>query len=174
MEAPVIETERLVLRGHRSDDFEALADLWADAQVVRFIGGKPSSREESWSRLLRYAGHWALLGYGAWAVEVKGGPRYAGSVGFGELRRDIAPSLVGTPEGGWVFSPAVHGRGIAGEALQAALAWMDRHHAGATTSCIIDPGNAASIRVAERAGYREHARSDYKGSPVIQFRRPSR
>ena len=42
MEVPVIETERLLLRGHRLDDFEALAAMWADPAVVRFIGGKPS------------------------------------------------------------------------------------------------------------------------------------
>ncbi|MEZ5645603.1 MAG: GNAT family protein [Burkholderiaceae bacterium] len=88
-----------------------------------------------------------------------------------ELGRDISPSLDGLPEGGWVFSTEVHGRGIATEAVNAALAWMDEHFGAKTTACIIRPENAASIRVAHRAGYREHCRSEFRGSQMIQFRR---
>jgi RimJ/RimL family protein N-acetyltransferase len=62
-EAPRLETERLVLRAHRVEDFPDLAALWSDPLVTRFISGVPQTPEESWSRLLRYAGHWLLLGY---------------------------------------------------------------------------------------------------------------
>jgi len=171
MDVPVIETERLTLRGHRLDDFEALAAMWADPAVARFIGGKPSARDESWARLLRYAGHWQLLGFGYWAVELKEGGRFVGDVGFANWQRDITPSLEGMPEGGWVFVPEAQGRGIASEAVGAALGWMSRRFGGTTTTCIIGAENAASIRVAERNGYREFTRTEFKGSPVIQFRR---
>lgn len=170
MDVPVIETERLTLRGHRLDDFNALAAMWADAVVTRFIGGKPSTRDESWARLLRYVGHWELLGFGYWAVELRDSARFIGDVGFANWQRDITPSLDGMPEGGWVFSPEAHGRGIANEAVQAALDWMDRHGAK-TTTCIISVENIASIRVAEKNGYREVFHCDYKGAPVIQYRR---
>jgi RimJ/RimL family protein N-acetyltransferase len=43
---PVLETERLVLRGHTLEDFPAYAAMWADPQVTKFIGGKPFSEEE--------------------------------------------------------------------------------------------------------------------------------
>jgi hypothetical protein len=42
---------------------------------------------------------------------------------------------------------------------------------GGTTTCIIGAENAASIRVAVKSGYREFTRAEFKGSPVIQFRR---
>lgn len=171
MDVPVIHTERLTLRGHRLDDFDALAAIWGDPVVARFIGGTPSTRDESWGRLLRYAGHWALLGYGFWAVEMHEGGRYVGDVGFANWQRDITPSLDGLPEGGWVFSPEAHGRGIATEALGAALGWMDSHAIAPATTCIINWDNAASIRVAEKTGYREVARSVFRDSDVIQFRR---
>ena len=171
MNVPIIETERLILRGHRLDDFPALAALWGDEEVTRHIGGRPSTRDESWARLLRYGGHWQLLGYGYWAVEWKQGQRFVGDVGFADWHRDIRPALDGMPEGGWVFAPETHGRGIATEAAHAALAWLDGHCAAQTTSCIISPENIASIRVAEKLGYREFARSEFKGSTVIQFRR---
>lgn len=171
MTVPRIETERLVLRGHRLDDYETVAAMWADPMVTRFIGGRASTREESWARLMRYVGHWALLGYGYWAVEAKAHGRYIGDVGFADLKRDILPSLDGMPESGWAFAPEAHGQGIATEAVKAALAWGDRHFGGKTTTCIIGPENVASIRVAEKCGYREFCRGDFKGSPTIQFRR---
>ena len=171
MSVPVIETERLILRGHRLDDFATVAAMWADPIVTRFIGGKPSTREESWSRLTRYVGHWQLLGFGYWAVEVKGEGQHIGDVGFADWKRDIVPSLEGMPEAGWVFAPQVHGRGVATEAVKAFVAWGDRHFQGKTTTCIIAPENTASIGVAEKCGYREFCRGDFKGSPTIQYRR---
>jgi RimJ/RimL family protein N-acetyltransferase len=171
MSVPVIETDRLVLRGHRADDFEALASMWGDEQVARYIGGKPSTREESWARLLRYAGHWELLGFGFWAVELKESYRFIGDVGFANWRREITPSLDGLAEGGWVFSQEAHGRGFATEAVQAALGWIDERHGGKATTCIIGPENSASVRLAEKVGYREFARAKFRGDEVIQFRR---
>ena len=70
-----------------------------------------------------------------------------------------------------MFSTEAHGRGIATEAVNAALAWMDEKFRAKTTACIIGPENAASIRLAQKAGYREYCRSEYKGSQVVQFRR---
>ena len=171
MGAPVIETDRLILREHRLDDFPALAAMWADPAIARFIGGKPSTREECWARLLRYVGHWELLGFGFWAVQWKAGTQLIGEVGFANWEKDINPSFDGLPEGGWVFSTEAHGRGIATEAVNAVLAWMDEKFENKKTACIIDPGNTASIRVAQKAGYQEYCRSELRGSQVIQFRR---
>ncbi len=70
-----------------------------------------------------------------------------------------------------MFSTEAHGRGIATEAVNAALAWMDEKFEAKATACIIGPGNAASIRVAQKAGYQEHCLSELRGSQVIQFRR---
>ncbi len=55
--APTLITERLRLDAHTLDDFDSLAALWADPLVVRYIGGTPRDREDSW-RLMRYVGHW--------------------------------------------------------------------------------------------------------------------
>ena len=50
---PVLETSRLILRGHRREDFDASAAMWGDLDAARHISGKPSTREESWARILR-------------------------------------------------------------------------------------------------------------------------
>ena len=167
--APAIETDRLVLRAHAVEDFPDCLALWTDPEVTRFIGGKPSTREEVWARLLRYAGHWALLGFGYWVVAEKATGRFLGEVGFADFKREIEPSLDGMPEIGWVLASHSHGRGYATEAVRAALAWGEGHFGPIRTACIIAPENGPSIRVAERCGYREFRRTTYKDQPTIMF-----
>lgn len=170
---PVVETERLILRGHRADDFSDCIALWTDPEITRFIGGKPSTREEVWARLLRNVGHWALLGFGYWAVEERATGRFASEVGFADFRRQIEPSLDGVPEIGWVIAPHGHGKGYATEAARAAIAWADGHFGPGRTACIIAPQNEPSLRVAEKCGYREFCRTSYKDNPTIMFVRES-
>jgi RimJ/RimL family protein N-acetyltransferase len=167
---PVLETERLILRGNRLDDFPALAALWGDPEVVRFISGKPSTAEESWSRLLRYVGHWALMGYGFWAIEEKASGRYVGETGLAEFRRDFTPAL-DTPEVGWVLASWAHGKGYATEAVAAACGWGAERLPATPLACIIAPEHKASINVATKCGFRETARTTYKGGETIIFRR---
>src|ERR1700729_2426842 len=88
LEVPILETERLILRAHGIDDFVHSAAMWADPEVTRYIGGKPLSEEETWARLLRYVGHWSLLGFGYWVVEEKATGNFAGEIGFADYKRD--------------------------------------------------------------------------------------
>ena len=168
---PILETERLTLRGHRLEDFVQCAAMWADPLVIRYIGGKPLTAEESWTRFLRYAGHWSLLGFGYWVAEEKQSGKFVGEIGFADYKRDIEPSLKGVPEIGWVLASSAHGRGYATEAVSAAVEWGDRRFEGARTACIIAPDNLASVRVAEKCGYRQSQIASYKGHPTLMFER---
>lgn len=168
---PTIETERLILRHHRREDFDHCAAMWGNPEVVRYIGGKPFTREEVWARLLRYAGHWAWLGFGFWAMEEKSTGGFAGELGFAEFMRDLDPPIVGTPEIGWVLSPHAQGKGYATEAVRAAVAWGDAKFNGARTVCLIAPENTASIRVAQKCGYREAGGVSYHKQPTLLFDR---
>jgi RimJ/RimL family protein N-acetyltransferase len=170
-EIPAIDTERLTLRGHRGEDFSESAAMWGDPEVTRYIGGTPFTEEEVWSRLLRYVGHWALLGYGYWVVRERASGRFVGEVGFGDLRRAIDPPFDGAPEIGWVLASWSHGRGYATEAVRAVVEWGAQHFGPTRTVCLINVDNTRSIRVAEKCGYREYARTTYKTSPVILFER---
>jgi RimJ/RimL family protein N-acetyltransferase len=176
LEVPVIETERLRLRGHRPQDFPDSAAMWADPVVTQYIGGKPLSEEDVWARVLRYVGHWAWLGFGYWVVEEKSTGRFAGEMGFSDSKREIEPSLEGVPELGWVLAARVHGRGYATEAARAAIVWGDSNIVtvqsmlGKTMS-IVHPEHRRSIRVAEKCGFKELQRTMYKGEPAILFTR---
>ena len=164
---PQCETERLLLRGPQLDEFPLYAKMWADPDVTRFIGGKPLSEEESWAKFLRAFGQWAALGFGFWSVIEKGSGLRVGEAGFVDGRRDIAPSLTGTPECGWALMPEAQGRGLATEAMQAVLAWGEARFGRRRFACIIAPRNVASLRVAAKCGFREATRITYKGDPTI-------
>ena len=166
----MIETDRLLLRRHTVADFPACAALWSDAQVTRYIGGRPFTREEIWARVLRYIGHWEALGYGFWLVEEKATGAFAGELGFADFRREIDPPLT-DPEAGWAFVPRVHGLGYATEALRAALEWGDGHFPTTRTVCLIHPENAASFRVAQKCGFWEYQRATYKDHPTVLLAR---
>lgn len=167
---PTIETERLRLRGHRLEDFPSTAALWGDPDVVRHITGRPQTEEECWSRLLRYAGQWALLKFGYWLVEEKSGA-FVGEIGMTIGKRAIDPPLGDAPEIGWVLSTSAQGKGYATEAVRAALAWRDKALPPGRTVCIISPDNAPSLRIAEKNGFREERRATYHGNPTIVFAR---
>jgi RimJ/RimL family protein N-acetyltransferase len=169
--APVIETPRLILRGYVIGDFPHVAASWADPEVVRYIGGRPSTEEESWARFLRNIALWPMLGYGYWAATERSTGRYVGDVGFADFKREIEPSLKGAPEIGWVLASWAHGVGYATEAAQAAIAWLERTLGPQRTVCIIDAGNRASVRVAEKLGFREFARCEYKSAQIVMFER---
>ncbi|AGS21368.1 GCN5-related N-acetyltransferase protein [Rhizobium etli] len=170
IDIPTLKTERLTLRPHGLDDFEAHAALWANEEVVRFITGTPSTREQSWSRMLRIAGMWHHMGFGFLAIVERESGRFIGEAGFLEARRDMEPSIEGTMEIGWALMPAAHGRGYATEALTAMIGWAEAHFPGKPMSCIISPENHASLRVAAKLGFRETTRTQYNGE-VIQFSR---
>jgi len=153
------------------DDFAACAAMWADPAVSRQLGRKPFTEEESWTRFLRYLGHWFLLGFGYWVVEEKASGDFAGEVGFADYKRDMQSPVKELPEIGWVLAKRAHGKGYATEAAQAAIRWGDGHFSPARTTCIISPDNLSSIRVAEKCGYRDLQLTLYKGKPIIVFMR---
>jgi RimJ/RimL family protein N-acetyltransferase len=168
---PTVETPRLVLRGFRESDLEAWSAAMADPEVVRFLGGQPYAREETWRRAALSTGLWSMLGYGYWAAERKEDGRIVGQIGFADFKRDMSPSIEGLPEIGWIFAPQAQGQGYATEAVLAALAWADEALGRSEIVAIINHANAASIRIAEKGGFGSREEAVYKGEPILLFRR---
>ena len=170
-DVPVLETARLRLRAHRLDDYEAACAMWSDPAVTQFIGGKPSTRQQTWSRMLGYAGHWKFLKYGYWAIEERESAQFAGELGFADFKRDIVPAMQGFPELGFALAAHAHGRGYATEAVRAAIAWADAHLSSRRTVSLADEQNTASLHVLRKAGYREFDRGAFNERTVLYFER---
>ena len=171
--APIVETERLRLRGRNLDDFTFINRMWSDPGVTKYIGGKPRPEEENWTKFLRMIGHWPMMGFGYWLVEEKDSGNLVGEVGFGEFKRDMKPLIKGEPELGYAFAASAHGKGYASEAAVAAVKWGDEFFGTLRMSCIVDPGNSASVRVAEKCGFEKTAQGLYHGEEIVVLHRQS-
>lgn len=169
---PRLETDRLILRAHGLDDLDACHRIWCQEEVYRHISGKPASMGDAWGRFLRFAGLWHYLGYGYWLAEDKATGQIVGDVGFADFKRNIQPSLNGVPEAGWVLAREFHGQGMAREACDVMLEWMDNQSEHDQTCCIIHPKNETSIKLAERLGYDGPVKAVMDGKPEFIFYRP--
>jgi RimJ/RimL family protein N-acetyltransferase len=172
--APTLETERLILRDFTKQDLDAHAATLGDEEVMRYIGGKPINREDSWRRLCGGIGMWSLIGMGPWAVELKADGRMVGHCGFFQFERTMTPSILGEPEMGWIFDRSVQGQGIAFEACSAALKWAERELGADSYPAIIDLENAPSMKLAERLGFVRQGEATYRDAPIAFYRRPGK
>ena len=173
MTIPGLTTSRLILRGHTLADFSNYAAERSDPVVMKYLGkGDLLSEEEAWTRFIGMSGHWALMGYGTWAVEEKASGQRIGNVGFTDKKRPKEHPASGAPEMGWALAASAHGKGYASEAVVAALAWgRGFFGAGARTVCVISTDNAASLRVARKAGFTQFATATRYGLGRLVFER---
>ena len=149
---------------HGIADFPDLMALWADPAVVRLLGGVPANEEDSWARLLRYAGNWTLRGYGIWSVRRRDTGAYVGCVGFLDARRQGIDGFGDDPEIGWTLNVTAQGYGFASEAVMAALNWGTGRFK--RTVAMINPQNRPSEAVARRCGFEWFAAASYKEAPT--------
>jgi RimJ/RimL family protein N-acetyltransferase len=54
MQAPLIETERLRLRGFLASDLEPMLAMWQQPQFYQYLGGQPLPESDVWTRILRH------------------------------------------------------------------------------------------------------------------------
>lgn len=159
-----LETERLLLRPFRAEDLDAYAALCADPEVMRYIGeGKTLGRAESWRQMAFFLGHWQLRGFGLWAAEHRATGALIGRIGL--HRPEGWPGL----EVGWLLGRAWWGQGLATEGGRAALEHAFHRLGADHVVSVIQPGNAASIRVAEKLGERLERREVLNGIEVAIY-----
>jgi len=145
MDGPRIETERLILRPPRIEDFDAYAANMADAEAARFIGG-PQARAVAWRGFLQIAGAWTLQGFAMFSVIEKSSGRWIGRLGPWQ------PEGWPGTEVGWGLARGAWGRGYATEGASAAIDWAFEHLGWERVIHCIDPDNTASANLARRLG----------------------
>ena len=163
MTSPVIETARLILRRFRDDDFDAVARLFSDPEVMRYLqDGAPVSREEAAVHFRNLKeNYWPEHDFGRWAVVSR---ETSELVGYCGLRL-----LDGTPEIVYVLDSAHWGRGLATEAARACLRYAFEHLRLERVVAITKYGNAASRRVMDRLDMRFQKRCDFYGYDCVLY-----
>ena len=147
--ATIAQTPRLRLRELTEGDAAFALELLNDADFLAHIGDKGvRTREDARAYLCNgplasYAAH----GFGLWGVEPREGGALLGMCGL--LQRD----WLDAPDLGYAFLPAARGRGIAREAAAASLALARPRFGASRVLAIVNPDNAASIRLLEGVGF---------------------
>jgi RimJ/RimL family protein N-acetyltransferase len=156
--------------GDRADLYE----LTLAEETRRFLGEFEPSPSDSFARLMRNAGSWGLYGYGSFMVRLKGERSIVANCGVFHSYRGFGaqPGLDDVPEAGWIVHRDHLGKGIAREAMEAALAWFEATHGHQRIACMIEQGHAASDGLARSLGfvpYGEHEAED--GAMLVLYAR---
>lgn len=149
MLAPTLTTARLILRPPMHVDFDGFAEMCAEEETMRFIGGL-MPRDQAWRLMATLTGAWSLLGYSMFSVLRRDTGEWIGRLG---------PWRPGGKEGGWPgdevgwgLKRAAMGQGYALEGATAAIDWaFDQLGWDHMIHCI-DKRNTPSIKLAERLG----------------------
>lgn len=137
-------TERLVLRPFSLEDAPALFPVYSDPRAMRFMPTPPHQAvAETRTELARDFGR---KGAHAWVICLKGDDRPLGCVNF--LGETPIPGM------GYILHPDYWGRGIVPEACREALAYGFEQLGYDRVELWINEDNAASIRVAQKLGFK--------------------
>lgn len=169
--APFLRTKRLELWKPQVGDLAGLVDLVAHDETRRFLGPQQPDARSQFERLLRHAGSWDFYGYGSLFARLPGESAIIGSVGVFHSWRGFGKGMDDVPEAGWIIHREHWGKGLAGEAMQAILAWFDEAHGRRRLAAMIEDGNVASQKVAAALGFVECGRHDQDGTPLVLYER---
>jgi RimJ/RimL family protein N-acetyltransferase len=168
--APVVISERLLLRPWKDADLPAFASLNADPRVMEHFPKLPT-RSESDQRAAQIIEHFDRYGFGLWAVEVKGVSDFIGFVGLSvpTFEAHFTPCV----EIGWRLAYGHWRKGYATEGAKAAVAFaFDKLQLDEIVSSTV-PANQRSRAVMERLGMTHSPADDFE-HPVLPEGHPLR
>jgi RimJ/RimL family protein N-acetyltransferase len=155
-------TERLLLRRFDAADAEAMAAVYLDPEVMRYVaGGVFADRAAVAESLAREAAAQDERGFAVWAVVERKTGRVIGDAGLG------VHEPLGRMEAGWTLARAAWGRGYATEAAKACVEAAFANLAVDELVALVDEENGTSIRVAEKAGFVRAGRVDRLCRPHV-------
>ena len=141
-----LQTDRLILRQFRNQDWQDLHDYYSDRDATRFTFGRPLSEGDTWRIMCGMIGHWQVRGYGPYAVEEKNSGRVLGTVGF------WYPIDWPEAEIKWALAAHAWGRGFASEAARAVQKAGSQYLPDTHLISLIHPQNSRSVNLALALG----------------------
>jgi ribosomal-protein-alanine N-acetyltransferase len=149
-----IETPRLIIREVQAEDAEAMFAMDQDAEVHKYLGGKPyTDITQSHDNIAIIRQQYADNGIGRWAVELKESGEFIGWTGFKIMRDQPVNRHVDHYDFGYRHARKFWGQGYAFEAAQAALDYGVRELRIEDVYAMTDVNNAGSRCILEKLGF---------------------
>ena len=145
----ILRTTRLRLTAWVPGDLDDLAALHAEPAVMARMASGPQDRAATEARLAEFIAEHRQRGWSKWRVT--GESAFLGRAGFGVAHG------TGHREVGYVLARAAWGAGLATELVSALRKWHEQHPEpglAAELRAYVLPGNPASSRVLDKAGFR--------------------
>ena len=162
-----LETPRLRLRPFATRDAGAHAQLYADPEVLRWLGagleGPDTPAERSRRSLMAFLEHWEERGWGVWAVLDRASGEFLGQCGIRYWAE------IGEVEILYALARRVWGRGLATEAAAAALADGFARVGLARVVAVTRPANLGSRAVMTKIGLRFERDLELLGAPAVLY-----
>ena len=153
----------MILRRLAPSDARALFRTVGDPDVMRYwVPGPDSDVDQTLRRISAIDDHWRVHGFGDWAV-IDGGGEVIGFAGLHHIT-DMAEVNVG-----YALEHAMWGRGIGGEVCRLVLDLGFRRFGLPEIVAVIDPRNAASLRLAASCGLTVRERLLWNGHDRIVY-----
>lgn len=159
----VVRTERFELRRPTAGDLDDLVRMHLDPRMMQTLGGLRSA-DQSREDLARMMAHWDEHGFGLYFVHGRSG--FLGRAGVKRVFVGGRDEV----EVGYSIVADAWGRGLATEAARR-LVRVGFEDLGLTELVSFTlPGNAASRRVMEKAGFRYERDGTYADLPHVFYR----
>ncbi len=161
-----LQTERLLLRQFRNEDWSDLHEYYSDRNATAYTFGRELNEGDTWRIMCGMAGHWRIRGYGPYAVEQKASGKVLGAVGF------WYPNDWPEPEIKWALAAHSWGNGFASEAARAVQKAGYTHLPQQSWISMIHPENTASINLALAIGAKFEYQTHYEDWIMHVYRHP--
>lgn len=161
---PILQTERLTLRGWKLEDFRYFANFWADPDRTRFFISGVQNESQSWTAFCAMVGEWNLRDFGMFAIQQQHADLPVGHAGI------WFPPDIDEPELAWSLYKGNEGNGFATEAANRIIEWARSSFGWGPLMSFVHPENTASIAVAKRLGAVVESETTLRGDPRLVFR----